>query len=189
MDNLDTLKKLVSTLRTFLFSIFIGLDCRDPPGLQLRWWAKRLIKLYYIYKYSEVAIFNHQLIVRINYTKVICNISQTWFNWKDSTRIGSTHHNLTGVASRRILLSDRVRSGSLETGSKKLSIFLITKFSCNFSYKMDPRQCLFPIHWSLVTECDDLKHCITSVSLITVWSYPTIQDVFYTRPQFKLTNI
>jgi len=31
MDNLNTLKKLVSTLR--IISISIGLDCRDPPGL------------------------------------------------------------------------------------------------------------------------------------------------------------
>jgi hypothetical protein len=30
MDNLDTLQKLVSTLRTFSISISIGLDCRDP---------------------------------------------------------------------------------------------------------------------------------------------------------------
>jgi hypothetical protein len=33
MDNLDTLKKLVSTRRTFSISISTGLDCRDPQGL------------------------------------------------------------------------------------------------------------------------------------------------------------
>ncbi len=32
MDNLDTLKKLISTRRTFSISISIGLDCRDPQG-------------------------------------------------------------------------------------------------------------------------------------------------------------
>ena len=32
MDNLDTLKKLVSTRRTFSISISTGLDCRDPQG-------------------------------------------------------------------------------------------------------------------------------------------------------------
>ncbi len=32
MDNLDTLKKLVSTQRTFSISISTGLDCRDPQG-------------------------------------------------------------------------------------------------------------------------------------------------------------
>ncbi len=30
MDNLDTSKKLVSTLRKFLISISIGIDCWDP---------------------------------------------------------------------------------------------------------------------------------------------------------------
>ncbi len=32
MDNLDTLKMLVSTQRTFSISISTGLDCRDPQG-------------------------------------------------------------------------------------------------------------------------------------------------------------
>ncbi len=32
MDNLDNLKKLISTLRTFSISISIGLDCRDPEA-------------------------------------------------------------------------------------------------------------------------------------------------------------
>ncbi len=31
-DNLDVFQKLVSTLRTFLISILIGLDCRDPQA-------------------------------------------------------------------------------------------------------------------------------------------------------------
>ncbi len=31
-ENLDTLKKLVLTLRTFSISISIGLDCRDPQA-------------------------------------------------------------------------------------------------------------------------------------------------------------
>jgi hypothetical protein len=32
MDNHNTLKKLVLTLRTFSISILIGLDCQDPQA-------------------------------------------------------------------------------------------------------------------------------------------------------------
>jgi hypothetical protein len=50
MDNLDTLKKLVSTLRTFSILISIGLDCRDPQA--------------YIYVISKLTQFWYKKIER-----------------------------------------------------------------------------------------------------------------------------
>ena len=50
-ENLDTLKKLVSTLRTFLISILIGLDCRDPQAYKK--YIGRKMMLYYKKRFFE----------------------------------------------------------------------------------------------------------------------------------------
>ncbi len=50
-ENLNTLKKLVSTLRTFSISILIGLDCRDPQAYKK--YIGRKMMLYYKKRFFE----------------------------------------------------------------------------------------------------------------------------------------
>jgi hypothetical protein len=71
MDNLDTLKKLVSTRRTFSISILTGLDCREPQGYILCF----KIGFKMGKKWGKFNFFSKSLDVNLDYLK------KSWLSW------------------------------------------------------------------------------------------------------------